>query len=483
MATLCGRLFFIVAVIQLVFLRFAKLTPLQIIRALALPATVKRVLAITLSLIGTLRHAIDRAHIALIAAGTLTRSPSWRNILHSWRLIQAVWLSAITIMVGRMRDKWPVENTHRAARRYARQRRPGLVRRRRPHLAADLARRRGRHPGSPTGSAGRSAEWPRRELISGPNFSGRSGALMALLRDGTFAPESFYIGPYSEAALSGLSSTIADEIELYGAMKASFRRPPFSLLDVAAFSQREPQTLSGGEQVLLALHCFSLSGYRALAIDTALEQLDQTNRDAALDYPRPAPQADRERRADRQPPAAAAARLDGAASARPTRPTSPAIRAAWSPTCRTTRRRRSRSADSTSPIATARTSSTPSISRSQGGAAYRLAGPNGAGKTTLLKLLVGVLAPSAGEFTLGDRALSAVAAGQPGDRARHPEPRPPVVRRDAARRPARGGAPPSRAGSIPRWWRMRGWKRWPPRSASIRSTRTSTSCRSRRASG
>src|SRR5215471_18220920 len=82
----------------------------------------------------------------------------------------------------------------------------------------------------------------RRELISGPNFSGRSGALMTLLHDGSFAPESFYIGPYSEAALSG------------------------------------------GEQVLLALHCFSLSGYRALAIDTALEQLDKANRDAALDY-------------------------------------------------------------------------------------------------------------------------------------------------------------------------------------------------------
>jgi hypothetical protein len=110
-ATLCGRLFFVVAVVQLVFLRFAKLTPLQLVRALALPVTLKRILVITLSLIGTLRHAIDRAHTALIAAGTLTRSPSLRNIVHSWRLIQAVWLSAITIMVGRMRDKWPVENT------------------------------------------------------------------------------------------------------------------------------------------------------------------------------------------------------------------------------------------------------------------------------------------------------------------------------------------------------------------------------------
>jgi hypothetical protein len=110
-AAISGRLFFIVVVVQLVFLRFAALTPLQLVRALALPAAVKRLLVITLSLIGTLRHAIDRAHVALIASGTLTRAPSWRNLLHSWRLVQGVWLSAVTIMVGRMRDKWPVEHT------------------------------------------------------------------------------------------------------------------------------------------------------------------------------------------------------------------------------------------------------------------------------------------------------------------------------------------------------------------------------------
>jgi hypothetical protein len=110
-AKLCGRLFFIVLVIQLVFLRFRDLTPLRLVRALALPGAAKRMLVITLSLIATLRHAIDRAHIALIAAGTLTRTPSLRNLVHSWRLIQAVWLSAVTIMLGRMRDKWPVENT------------------------------------------------------------------------------------------------------------------------------------------------------------------------------------------------------------------------------------------------------------------------------------------------------------------------------------------------------------------------------------
>ena len=240
----------------------------------------------------------------------------------------------------------------------------------------------------------------RRELISGPNFSGRSSALMALLHDRAFAPESFYIGPYSEAALSGLSSTIADEIELYAAMPASIKRAPFSLLDVAAFSEREPQTLSGGEQVLLALHCFSLSGYQALAIDTALEQLDQGNRDAALGYLEP-----RKRLIE------SVALIDNRL---------PPPVAGW--TCR------ERAADAADFACDPRRvvddlprHQAPAIAirglrfayrhgkeifhavdlELEGGAAYRLAGPNGAGKTTLLKLLVGVLAPGAGEVTLG----------------------------------------------------------------------------------
>ena len=83
----------------------------------------------------------------------------------------------------------------------------------------------------------------RRELISGPNFSGRSAALLALLHDSAFAAETFYVGPYSEAALSGLTSSIADEIDLYRARPAPLDRAPFSPFDVAAFSRREPQTL------------------------------------------------------------------------------------------------------------------------------------------------------------------------------------------------------------------------------------------------
>src|SRR5436305_13604770 len=117
------------------------------------------------------------------------------------------------------------------------------------------------------------------EFIAGPNFSGRSAALMAWLRERAPA---FFVGPYAEAALSGLSSTVADEIAIYRA--ADPARPPFTPLDFAAYAVRKPPTLSGGEQVLLALHCFSRSDYAAIGIDTALEQLDPANRDAALAY-------------------------------------------------------------------------------------------------------------------------------------------------------------------------------------------------------
>jgi len=117
------------------------------------------------------------------------------------------------------------------------------------------------------------------EFIAGSNFSGRSAALMGWLRERRPA---FFVGPYAEAALSGLSSTVADEIAIYRA--AEPKRPTFAPLDFAACAARKPPTLSGGEQVLLALHCFSRSGYAAIGIDTALEQLDPANRNAALGY-------------------------------------------------------------------------------------------------------------------------------------------------------------------------------------------------------
>ncbi|HVG51125.1 MAG TPA: hypothetical protein VM867_05780 [Xanthobacteraceae bacterium] len=110
-ATVSLRLFLIVFVLQAVLLCFADESPFSVIRSLRAPLGVKRLLVLTLSLIETLRHAVGRSHMALVASGVITRRLSLRNLGHGWILIQSVWLTAITTVLGRLRDKWPAENT------------------------------------------------------------------------------------------------------------------------------------------------------------------------------------------------------------------------------------------------------------------------------------------------------------------------------------------------------------------------------------
>jgi hypothetical protein len=110
-AVVCLRLFVIAFVIQAAFLHFSGWTPLGFVRALAAPPTAKKLLVLTLSLIETMLHAVDRARAALIAAGIITRQLSWRNLRNGWLLVQTVWLTVVTIAIGRMRDKWPAEST------------------------------------------------------------------------------------------------------------------------------------------------------------------------------------------------------------------------------------------------------------------------------------------------------------------------------------------------------------------------------------
>lgn len=110
-AIICLRLFIIAFTVQATFLHFAGWTPLRFIGALTLPRTAKKLLVLTLSLIDTILQAVDRARTALIGAGLITRQRSWRNLRHGWILVQTVWLTVITIVLGRTRDKWPVEDT------------------------------------------------------------------------------------------------------------------------------------------------------------------------------------------------------------------------------------------------------------------------------------------------------------------------------------------------------------------------------------
>ena len=229
----------------------------------------------------------------------------------------------------------------------------------------------------------------RRDLIVGDNFSGRSAALHAGLKQG----ETFFVGPYAEAALSGLSSTVADEIAIYA------RRPDdaFAAIDWTRFAGRKPATLSGGEQVLLALHCFSRSAYRAIAIDTALEQLDAQNRAAALAWLAACSDVTLiDNRIDHidgwtrraQAGGASDHACDLAAMMTELKPRAApvvSIRAvdfAYAPE---------------RPIFRALDLSLPPR-------VYRLLGANGSGKTTFFKILVGVLGPARGAFLLDERS-------------------------------------------------------------------------------
>jgi energy-coupling factor transporter ATP-binding protein EcfA2 len=233
----------------------------------------------------------------------------------------------------------------------------------------------------------------KRAFISGPNFSGRSAALReALQRD---APDgsTFYIGPYAEAALSGLTSTLRDEILLY--RDGTVQRSIFDLPFGAEAHNRDPQSLSGGEQILLALHCFSQSRYSRIAVDTALEQLDPANRAAALAYLASAPET--AMLIDNHPPPAGWDVIQQP-------PASPMFAIDWQ-----------RLAELTEPQTASRlaidnltfsyrggkTIFTDACVALEPGHAYRVAGANGAGKTTFFKLLVGALVPSSAEMTLG----------------------------------------------------------------------------------
>ena len=248
----------------------------------------------------------------------------------------------------------------------------------------------------------------------------------------------------------------------------------------AAFAARKPPTLSGGEQVLLALHCFSRSDYPAIGIDTALEQLDPATPRARARISVAATISTRCWSTivsiARQGWSCRDVGRDGIAL-------SPAISRRDRESRSRARRRPSPSTACRSAIPAAATFSAALDLTLEPGRVYRLIGPNGAGKTTLFRLLAGVLAPAAGTHHARRRALCAVAHRQPHLRARGAEPGSSMVRRDLARGPC---APPPRAGALSRG------SRFPttPRCAALaaparrrrRSTSTSMSCRWSRAS-
>lgn len=120
------------------------------------------------------------------------------------------------------------------------------------------------------------------EFIYGPNFSGRSALLSNSLRLAGAKGPVAYVGASAASALSGLTTTVAGERALgLGPNGSTLPKP---LEDY--FQSRGAQlltSLSGGEQVLLALGALGSRDLQAVGLDSALEQLDSYWRSWALD--------------------------------------------------------------------------------------------------------------------------------------------------------------------------------------------------------
>jgi energy-coupling factor transporter ATP-binding protein EcfA2 len=121
----------------------------------------------------------------------------------------------------------------------------------------------------------RAALVPGLNLLQGPNFSGRTELARQLAAFPT-APNGFrgaYIAPEVYNSLSGLAVTVRAELKLQGQSNSLAPDIP-SLFGIAHLLDRNPFTLSGGEQALLAMAAASACRPQVCAIDGASEQLD-----------------------------------------------------------------------------------------------------------------------------------------------------------------------------------------------------------------
>jgi energy-coupling factor transport system ATP-binding protein len=119
--------------------------------------------------------------------------------------------------------------------------------------------------------------------IDGPNFSGRSDLLRRFCRvnsDGRM-----YLGPEVYFALSGLTTTVRQEIELHagGDLQSCGYSEAVEKLKLRKLLEQHPATLSGGEQTCLAIVCAMILRPKILAADCALEQLDSQKLTISLD--------------------------------------------------------------------------------------------------------------------------------------------------------------------------------------------------------
>jgi energy-coupling factor transporter ATP-binding protein EcfA2 len=119
--------------------------------------------------------------------------------------------------------------------------------------------------------------------IRGGNFSGRTALLRHFCDSGPAGR--IYVGPEVYNALSGLATTVRQEIELHAAapLEKSGMAESLHVLGLDALIEQHPGLLSGGEQAGLALICGLALRPPNLAIDCSLEQLDHHRLASAIE--------------------------------------------------------------------------------------------------------------------------------------------------------------------------------------------------------
>ncbi len=210
-----------------------------------------------------------------------------------------------------------------------------------------------------------------------------------------------FIGPSIASALTGLAGTVAAELDLYTAWKPFVLAPELQAY-FAPMSNQTLANLSGGEQVLLALAGTARPDVQSVAIDCALEQLDESWRAWALSYLRVAQSARVVHLADNQMGSSSESydevrRMTGRADY-------PVRLAALTQESEP----RSHAISIVVENLSFQYSHGPVVFhdcsfRLAPGHVYRLKGPNGAGKSTLIRLLCGVLRFDSGLMFLDNR--------------------------------------------------------------------------------
>ncbi len=129
-------------------------------------------------------------------------------------------------------------------------------------------------------------------VLDGPNFSGRTYRLrdwVGLPNDPNIEPtynKNAYVGPDVVSALSGITPSVEAEFELMAADREAEKeaRKAMETLGFGYCLSQNVFTLSGGEQVLVAVLAATAMRPKRLVIDCALEQLSPETRTNLLTY-------------------------------------------------------------------------------------------------------------------------------------------------------------------------------------------------------